>query len=210
MAESAASSSSMRAARGSINSILKPPRWSDSRARQVTLRILPGWSSGLMRREQPPRTRPRWRPCAAVKISAIAFASPSGLADRKNAFVAPVHGPVYRTKPAPSCERHFPAASSRPTARRLPTAQAIHREDWTPSLNCRSGSVRNLEPRTSRAPKGTLRAFGRARSLWTIAAWKAPSPAIRPAGLPASARLPSQLSPKAAFRLPRSSPRVIS
>ena len=43
----------------------KVPRCSSSRARQTRSTRLPACSTGCCLRERPPRTRPRWRPCAA-------------------------------------------------------------------------------------------------------------------------------------------------
>ena len=45
-------------------------------------RVLPGCSVGLARREAPPRTNPRWRPCARVNASRIAPLSPCGRTER--------------------------------------------------------------------------------------------------------------------------------
>src|SRR5690606_4757899 len=52
------------------------PRCSSSRARQVTSTELPGWSTGCMVRERPPRTMPRCRPRPRVITSAITDVSP--------------------------------------------------------------------------------------------------------------------------------------
>jgi len=49
------------------------PRFS---ARQVQLMRLPGCSTGRSREPAPPRTKPRWRPCAHVISSRMALASP--------------------------------------------------------------------------------------------------------------------------------------
>ena len=59
-------------------SAVKWPSCSASRARQVTCRRLPGWSSGRARRPSPPFTRPAWRPWPKVSATRIASVSPCG------------------------------------------------------------------------------------------------------------------------------------
>ncbi len=100
MAARAAASSSTRAPWASIISTLKPPRCSDRRARQVTRMRLPGWSTGRMRRERPPRTSPRWRPCSSVNSSATALVSPKWFRRKEDAFVNPIHALAWPSKGA--------------------------------------------------------------------------------------------------------------
>src|ERR1700733_300193 len=52
------------------------PRCSSSRARQTRPIVFPSWRVARSRADRPPRTRPRWRPCARVSASTIVDASP--------------------------------------------------------------------------------------------------------------------------------------
>src|SRR3984957_2316606 len=63
-------------ARSESGSTANEPRCSSSRARQTRPIVLPSWSVARSRADRPPRTRPRWRPCARVRASTIVEASP--------------------------------------------------------------------------------------------------------------------------------------
>src|SRR5947207_5407280 len=71
-----------RPAFSSTGSIRKFPRCSSRRARHVARTMFPGCSTGRKRRERPPRTRPRDRPCVNVSISTMALVSPWRLTAR--------------------------------------------------------------------------------------------------------------------------------
>ncbi len=64
------------------SSTLAWPRCSANRAFQTTSTWLPVCRTGRSRPDRPPCTKPRWRPCARVKISATAAVSPCGRTDR--------------------------------------------------------------------------------------------------------------------------------
>ena len=87
---------------------------------------LPGCSTGCCLRERPPRTRPRWRPCARVITSRMALVSPCLPGAEHDAFVLPFHAGICAGRSgmvkAAGCRWHQPSGGRHGVGRRCPTA----------------------------------------------------------------------------------------